>query len=199
MVMDSITSKKIMRCPWACSEIMVAYHDLEWGKPVHDDQKLFEFLVLEGAQAGLSWETILRKREAYRSAFAGFNPEQVAGFGEVDMNGLFKNTGIVRNRLKISSAIRNAGAFLRLKETEGSFQHYLWHWTGGRTIHNHHRQMKDIPTSTELSENISKDLRQRGFSFTGPVIIYAYLQAVGVVNDHLVDCFRHQQLLKNCG
>jgi len=174
---------------------MVAYHDLEWGTPVHDDRRLFEFLVLEGAQAGLSWEGILRKREAYRAAFAGFDPAQVAGFGDKELKELLLNPGIVRNRLKCSSAIQNANAFLRLQELEGSFHDYLWHWTGGRTVHNHHRRKEEVPASTELSVRISKDLRKRGFLFVGPVIIYSFLQAVGVINDHLVGCFRHGQLI----
>jgi DNA-3-methyladenine glycosylase I len=173
---------------------MVAYHDEEWGVPVHDDQRLFEFLVLEGAQAGLSWATILRKREAYRRAFAGFDPAAVARFGRKELEGLLGDAGIVRNRLKISSAVINAQSFLGVQEEFGSFDAYIWDFVGGDPVVNRHKKMEDMPASSPKSAAMSRDLRARGFRFVGPTICYAFMQAVGLVNDHLVGCFRHAQI-----
>ena len=183
------------RCPWAeINELETAYHDTEWGVPVHDDRRFFEFLILEGAQAGLSWDTILKKRENYRSTFAGFDPRKVARFGTKDIAGLLKNPGIVRNRLKIESAISNAMAFLVLQEEFGRFDRYIWQFTGGKPIQKHRRNIKQIPAATSESGAMSKDLKQRGFRFVGSTICYAFMQATGMVNDHLVTCFRHRDL-----
>jgi DNA-3-methyladenine glycosylase I len=177
------------RCPWAGTDpLYVAYHDEEWGVPSRDDRHLFEMLVLEGAQAGLSWITVLRKRESYRAAFAGFDPERVARFGPRDVERLLADPGIVRNRLKVESAIGNARAFLELREEAGSFAEWLWSRVGGRPVENAFREMGEVPAKTPLAEGISKELRGLGFRFVGPTIVYAYLQAVGVVNDHLVGC-----------
>lgn len=182
------------RCPWAKSESYVAYHDEEWGVPVHDDRVLFEFLLLEGAQAGLSWETILKKRPAYRKAFAGFDPEKVARFDDADLERLLQDAGIVRNRLKIASAVVNARAFLQVREERGSFDAYLWSFVEGRPIHNAWKDMKEVPARTPQSDALSKDLKRRGFKFVGTTICYALMQAVGLVNDHLTGCFRHREL-----
>ncbi len=185
----------VCRCAWAGGEpLYQTYHDEEWGVPVHDDRLLFEFLVLEGAQAGLSWLTILRKREGYRVAFAGFHPEKVAAFGPADVERLLADPGIVRNRLKIGSAIGNAKAFLRVQEEFGSFDAYVWRFTEGGTIHNEWRTISDIPAKTPEAERMSADLKKRGFRFVGPTICYAHMQATGMVNDHTVDCFRYQEL-----
>lgn len=178
------------RCAWAGDQpLMRAYHDQEWGRPQHDDRLLFEFLILEGAQAGLSWSTILNKRENYRRAFHGFDPKKIARYGDPDRERLLADAGIVRNRLKIDAAIGNARAYLELCKTDGSLDAYLWHWVEGKPILNRRKGLGDIPARTELSDRISKDLGKRGFKFVGSTIIYAYLQAVGVVNDHLVSCF----------
>ena len=174
--------------------LYLAYHDEEWGVPVHDDRLLFEFLVLEGAQAGLSWLTILRKREGYRQAFAGFDPATVAAFGPADVERLLADPGIVRNRLKIESAIDNARAFLRVQEEFGSFDAYVWGFVGGETIQNEWRTMAEIPAKTPEAERMSADLKKRGFRFVGPTICYAHMQATGMVNDHTVDCFRYPEL-----
>ena len=182
------------RCDWARSDEMVRYHDEEWGVPKHDDRVHFEFLMLEGAQAGLSWETILRKRAAYRAAFAGFDPAAVAKFDTRDVRRLMKDAGIVRNRLKIESAVRNARAFLAVQEEFGSFDAYVWRFVGGGPLRNRWRALKEVPARTEESDAMSKDLRRRGFNFVGSTICYAYMQAVGMVNDHLVGCFRHAEL-----
>jgi DNA-3-methyladenine glycosylase I len=171
---------------------MIAYHDREWGVPLHDDRKLFEFLILEGAQAGLSWQTILRKRENYRRAFAGFDAEKVARFGSKDVARLLKDAGIVRNRLKIEAAISNAKAFLDVQEKFGSFDVYSWRFVGGRPVVNRWTSLKQIPATSPASDAFSKDLKQRGFRFVGSTIVYAHMQAVGMVNDHLVDCYRHK-------
>jgi DNA-3-methyladenine glycosylase I len=180
-----------IRCAWAGTDpLYCAYHDDEWGRPVRDDRVLFEFLVLEGAQAGLSWITILRKRPAYRRAFARFDPRKVARFTAADVRRLMADAGIVRNRLKIRSAISNAQAFLAVQQEFGSFSAYLWGFVGGKPIVNRPRSMKGVPASTPLSDTISKDLKRRGFRFVGSTIVYAYLQAVGVVDDHVRDCFR---------
>ncbi|HUS25008.1 MAG TPA: DNA-3-methyladenine glycosylase I [Candidatus Binatia bacterium] len=180
------------RCPWSLgSDAYRAYHDVEWGVPVHDDRTLFEFLVLEGAQAGLSWSTILHKRDAYRRAFDGFDPRKVARFTPARVNRLMQDAGIVRNRLKIESAVSNARAFLAVQKEVGSFDRYLWSFVDGRPVHGRFRSWKQVPAQTALSERISRDLRRRGFRFVGGTIVYAYLQAVGVVNDHITTCFRH--------
>ena len=185
------------RCPWAGSDpLYVAYHDEEWGVPSHDDRHLFEMLVLEGAQAGLSWITILRKRESYRKAFAAFDPAKVARFGPKDVDRLLGDTGIVRNRLKVESAIDGAKAFLALQKEAGSFSSWLWANVGGRPVRGAFREMREVPAKTPLAKAISKELRKRGFRFVGPTIVYAYLQAVGVVNDHLVGCPRHRAVAR---
>jgi DNA-3-methyladenine glycosylase I len=192
-----MTPRARVRCGWCGTDpLYVAYHDEEWGVPVSDDRRLFEFLVLEGAQAGLSWITILRKRENYRRAFAEFDPRSVARFGARDVRRLLGDAGIVRNRLKIASAIGNARAFLRVQEEFGSFARYQWEFVGGRPIVERRRTMKDVPARTELSDAWSKDLKRRGFKFVGSTIMYAHMQAVGVVNDHVVDCFRHAPIAK---
>jgi DNA-3-methyladenine glycosylase I len=182
---------KSRRCPWCGDDpLYQRYHDTEWGVPVRDDGKLFEFLILEGAQAGLSWITILKKREAYRQAFAGFDPEVVARYGKKDIERLLANPGIVRNRLKIESSIGNARAFLDVQAKHGSFDAYIWNFVDGEPIVNRFKTLAEVPASTPLSETISKDLKKRGFKFVGPTIVYAHMQATGMVNDHLVDCFR---------
>lgn len=183
------------RCPWCGTDpLYQRYHDEEWGVPVREDRTWFEFLLLEGAQAGLSWITILRKREAYREAFAEFDPEQVARFGTRDIERLMNNPGIVRNRLKIESAITNAQAFLNLQAERGTFDAYSWDWVDGQPIVNRFKRMDQVPALTPLSEKISKDLKKRGFRFVGPTIVYAHMQATGMVNDHLVTCPRWEQV-----
>jgi len=181
------------RCSWASNDLNIPYHDSEWGVPVHDDKKLFEFLILEGAQAGLSWDTILRKRDAYRKAFAGFDPKKVAKFDEAKTAALMLNEGIIRNRLKIASAVSNANAFLKIQKEYRSFDKYIWSFVEGRPIDN---KLKggDVPAKTEVSDAMSKDLKKRGFSFVGSTIMYAFMQATGMVNDHLVTCFRHKEV-----
>jgi len=181
------------RCTWPSSDLDIAYHDQEWGVPVHDDRVLFEFLTLEGAQAGLSWSTILRKRENYRRAFAGFDPKKVARFTAARKKLLMKDEGIVRNRLKIDSAVTNARAFLAVQKEFGSFDRYVWAFVGGRPLQNK-RKGKDIPASTPQSDALSKDLKKRGFRFVGSTICYAFMQATGMVNDHLVGCYRYRQV-----
>jgi DNA-3-methyladenine glycosylase I len=183
------------RCPWAGTDpLYVDYHDHEWGTPVHDDVRHFEFLVLEAAQAGLSWITILRKRPAYRTAYRGFDPARVARFGSRDVERLLGDAGIVRNRAKISSSINNAKRFLAVQEEFGSFDAYLWGWTGGKPVRSRWVEQSEVPPRTELSDEISKDLKARGFSFVGSTIVYSHLQAVGVVDDHLLSCFRSKEL-----
>lgn len=185
----------ITRCPWAGSDpLYIAYHDLEWGVPVHDDRLLFEFLVLEGAQAGLSWFTILKKRDAYRAAFDGFDPVLVAAYDAAKVAELLINPGIVRNRAKIASAIKNAQTFLAVQQEFGSFDAYIWQFVGGQPRQNSWRSLSELPASTPESEAMSKDLRKRGFNFVGPTICYAHMQATGMVNDHVVTCFRHSEL-----
>lgn len=180
------------RCDWCLGDpLYVEYHDTEWGVPVWDDRRLFEFILLEGAQAGLSWLTVLRRREGYRRAFAEFDPAVVAGFGAEDVERLVQDAGIIRHRGKIESAVTNARAFLEIQEAFGTFARYLWDFVDGKPVVNRFVELREVPASTPLSLRISKDLRKRGFRFVGPTIVYAYLQAVGVVNDHLVDCFRH--------
>lgn len=184
-----------IRCGWAGVEpLYVAYHDEEWGFPQHDDRVLFEFLILEGAQAGLSWSTILNKRENYRRAFDHFDPAAVAGYDEARIAALLADSGIVRNRLKVNAAVRNAREFLRLQDEFGSFDAYVWDFVGGSPIVNRWESLRQIPAETTESRALSKDLKRRGFSFVGPTIMYAYMQAVGMVNDHLVTCFRHEEL-----
>ncbi len=184
-----------IRCSWCeGNDLYIRYHDEEWGVPVHDDIRHFEFLVLESAQAGLSWLTILKKREAYRRAYRGFDPRTVSRFGSKDRERLLHDAGIVRNRLKIESSICNAGRFLEVQQEFGSFDSYLWAFVDGRPIVNSRRTLEEIPAKTELSDTISKDLKARGFRFIGSTIMYSHLQAVGLVNDHLVSCFRYQQL-----
>ena len=185
------------RCEWCGNDpLYVAYHDAEWGVPVHDDRLLFEFLTLEGAQAGLSWITILRKREGYRKAFADFDPEKVARFTKAKQEKLLLNPAIVRNRLKVKSAISNAKAFLEVQEEFGSFDEYIWRFVDGKPIVNRFKSMKDIPAKTDISDVMSKDLKQRGFKFVGSTICYAHMQATGMVNDHTMSCFRYTQLSK---
>ena len=185
------------RCWWPGTDALyIDYHDREWGVPVHDDRRLFEFLVLEGAQAGLSWITILRKREAYRAAFDAFDPEKVARYDARRVEKLLKNEGIVRNRLKVESAVKNARAYLEVQEEFGSFAQYQWSFVDGRPVVNRFKDKKQIPPRTPLSDAISKDLKQRGFSFVGSTIVYAHMQAVGMVNDHVVTCFRHGECAK---
>ena len=182
------------RCPWAKGGQYVDYHDKEWGVPVHDDRLLFEFLILEGAQAGLSWITILKKRDNYRKAFDQFDTEIVAKYGKRKQQSLLANAGIVRNRLKIEAAIQNAKAFLAVQGEYGSFDEYIWEFVGGESRQNAWRSMNVVPTQTPESDAMSKDLKRRGFKFVGGTICYAFMQAVGMVNDHLVDCFRHAEL-----
>jgi len=182
-----------IRCPWATGDRYIAYHDTEWGVPLHDDRALFEFVILEGAQAGLSWSTILNKRENYRKAFAGFDPRKVARFDTRKVAALLADEGIVRNRLKIAAAIRNARSFLDIQTEFGSFDRYIWQFTGGHPIQNARRTMKDLPARTAESDAMSKDLRKRGFTFVGSTICYAFMQATGMVNDHLVECFRYRE------
>jgi len=188
------------RCRWCGRDpLYVRYHDEEWGVPVHDDRTLFEFLILEGAQAGLSWITILRKREAYREAFANFDARKVARIDGRRQRTLMNNPGIVRNRLKIESTVTNAQAFLAVQKEFGSFDRYLWAFVGGRPMVNRWKQMKQLPARTAESDSLSKDLQQRGFRFVGSTIMYAFMQAVGMVNDHTVDCFRHRPLARRAG
>ena len=185
------------RCWWPGTDALyIDYHDREWGVPVHDDRRLFEFLVLEGAQAGLSWITILRKREAYRSAFDAFDPEKVARYDARRVEKLLKNEGIVRNRLKVESAVKNARAYLEVQEEFGSFAKYQWGFVDGRPVVNRFKEKKQIAPRTALSDALSRDMKQRGFSFVGSTIVYAHMQAVGMVNDHVVTCFRHGECAK---
>ena len=188
------TRAERFRCPWAKGEIYEAYHDTEWGVPLHDDRMLFEFLVLDGAQAGLSWSTILNKRENYREAFDRFDPKLVARYDKRKVARLLANPGIVRNRLKVESAVANARAFLAVQEEFGTFDKYLWGFVDGRTIQNTWKTINEVPALTPESVALSKDLKKRSFQFVGPTIMYAFMQAAGMVNDHLVDCFRHREV-----
>ena len=195
-------TRNVQRCYWCGDDpLYVAYHDREWGVPLHDDRALFEFLILEGAQAGLSWITILKKRHHYRAAFDNFDPQRVARYGQKQVERLLNDPGIVRNRLKIAAAINNAGKFLDLQEEfgghgkDGGFSAYLWGFVDGRTVHNAWRSQAELPAQTPLSVALSKDLAARGFKFVGPTICYSLMQAVGMVNDHLVDCFRHREIM----
>lgn len=185
------------RCEWCGDDpLYVEYHDTEWGVPLHDDRTLFEFVVLEGAQAGLSWLTVLRKRENYREAFDNFDPGKVARYDERKIEELLSNDGIIRNRLKVKSAVQNAQAFLKVQEEFGSFDAYIWRFVDGKPLQNARKSLKEIPAQTPESEAMSKDLRQRGFNFVGPTICYAHMQATGMVNDHIVGCFRHKEVAK---
>jgi DNA-3-methyladenine glycosylase I len=184
-------------CGWGGAHAdYTAYHDEEWGVPVTDDRKLFEFLVLEGAQAGLSWLTILRRREGYRRAFAGFDPKKVARFNEADVARLLQDPGIIRNRLKIRAAIRNAQVFLAIRKEFGSFSAYQWRFVGGRQVQNRWERLSQLPATSQISDAFSKDLKAQGMTFVGSTIIYSHMQAVGMVNDHMVDCFRHKEVRK---
>lgn len=185
---------ELRRCGWATTELGIPYHDKEWGVPRHDDRTLFEFLILEGAQAGLSWETILRKREAYRRAFDGFDPKIVARYDKRKIAILMDDAGIVRNRLKIEGSARNAKAFLEVQREFGSFDAYIWQFVGHKPRRNRWRAMGDVPASTAESDAMSKDLKKKGFTFVGSTICYAFMQAVGMVNDHLTTCFRHREI-----
>lgn len=186
------------RCLWCENDPQyIAYHDEEWGVPCHDDQQLFEFLILEGAQAGLSWLTILKKRENYRKAFDHFDDKKVAAYTQLDIDRLLANPGIIRNKLKIKSAIQNAQGVLKIQKEFGSLNNYLWRYVDGKPKQNSWKTLAELPAKTELSERISKDLKKRGFNFVGPTICYAFMQAIGMVNDHTTDCFRHQELKNN--
>lgn len=187
-MIDRVNNDEITRCAWAKNTLAIAYHDTEWGVPTHDDRELFELLVLEGAQAGLSWDTILAKRQNYRQAFDDFDVARVANYDEKKVAELLQNSGIVRNRLKIASAIKNAQAYMRVQQEYCSFSEYLWQFVGGEPIVNNWCTMADVPASTALSDAISKDLKRRGFSFVGSTIIYAYMQSAGLVNDHIAEC-----------
>ena len=183
-----------VRCAWATTPLGIAYHDAEWGVPLHDDRHLFEFLILEGAQAGLSWELILQKRDAYRQAFDGFDPAVVAAYDDAKVAELLANPGIVRNRQKVGTAIGNARAFLAVQREFGSFDVYVWGFVGGSPVRNAWQSLADVPANTPQSEAMSRELRRRGFRFVGPTICYAFMQATGMVNDHTTDCFRHGQV-----
>jgi DNA-3-methyladenine glycosylase I len=189
-------SNKI-RCSWPTDDpLMIKYHDKEWGTPVHNDKKLFEFLLLEGSQAGLSWKTILHKRENFRIAFDKFDFYKIAKYNKRKVNSLLKDEGIIRNKLKIESAVSNAKAFLEVRKEFGTFNKYIWGFVNGRPIHNKFKSLKQLPARTELSDCISKDLKKRGFKFVGSTIVYAHMQATGMVNDHTVECFRYKELIK---
>ncbi len=183
----------IKRCGWATEEPNLSYHDNEWGRPQHNDKKLFEFLLLEGAQAGLSWVTILKRRKGYEKAFSNFDVQKVAKYNQNKINQLMKDESIIRNRLKITAAVNNAKQFLKIQEDFGSFDKYIWNFVNGKPIKNKFKKLSEIPTSTVTSEKISKDLKNRGFSFVGPTICYALMQAIGMVNDHTTECFRYQK------
>ena len=185
------------RCEWGTvSQLYIDYHDNEWGVPVHDDRMLFEFLVLEGAQAGLSWETVLKKRENYRKAFSDFDPVKVSRYGDKKIETLLGNKGIIRNRLKIASAINNAKRFLEVQKEFGTFDAYIWQFVNGKPITNRFKSVQELPATTKESDAMSKDLKKRGFKFVGPTICYAHMQATGMVNDHVVDCFRYKEIKK---
>lgn len=189
---------ELIRCGWSASDpVYVEYHDKEWGVPVRNDREQFEFLVLESAQAGLSWLTILKRREGYRRLYEGFDPEKVVRFDEARIQTMLQDTGIIRNRKKIESSINNAKHFLDLQEQYGSFCNYLWGFTDGKQVVNYFKSMSEIPATTALSDTIAKDMKLRGFRFLGSTILYAHLQATGLVNDHLVDCFRHRECMEN--
>ena len=192
--MGDSNSQRVMRCHWATSELNIPYHDEEWGVPLHDDRALFELLILEGAQAGLSWDTVLKKRARYREVFDGFDAEKVARYDKKKLRELLKDAGIIRNRLKIAATISNAQAFLKVREEFGSFDAYLWRFVGGKPKQNAWKTHSRLPAKTAESDAMSKDLQKRGFRFVGSTICYAFMQATGIVNDHLVDCFRYAEL-----
>lgn len=183
-----------MRCDWAKNDLAIHYHDTEWGVPLHDDRRLFEFLILEGAQAGLSWDTVLAKRENYRKAFDNFDAEKVALYDDKKCAELLQNEGIIRNRLKIASAVRNARVFLQVKEEFGTFDKYIWSFVDGKPLKNAWENLKQVPATNEISDKLSKDLKKRGFNFVGSTIMYAFMQATGMVNDHLTSCFRYNEV-----
>jgi DNA-3-methyladenine glycosylase I len=187
-------SEPLVRCKWPSNPLSVIYHDEEWGVPVHDDRKLFEFLILEGAQAGLSWDTVLKKRDRYRRVFSNFDPKKVARFDRQKVKTLLQDPGIIRNRLKIDSTITNAKAFLQIQKEFGSFDAYIWKFVNNRPLQNNWKSHIGLPATTKESDAMSKDLKKRGFRFVGSTICYAFMQAVGMVNDHAVTCFRHRQL-----
>jgi DNA-3-methyladenine glycosylase I len=195
--MKAPSEKKVIRCSWATNDLNIPYHDREWGVPQHDDRVLFEFLVLEGAQAGLSWDTILRKRENYRAAFDNFDPKKVSRYNQRKLDSLMRNEGIVRNRLKILSVVKNAKAFLEVQSEFGSFDRYVWQFVGGKPRVNALKVRQQAPSRTAESDVLSKDLKKRGFTFVGSTICYAFMQAVGMVNDHAVTCFRYGLVGKN--
>ena len=186
---------KMKRCEWAVNNLLENYHDHEWGVPLHNDRKLFEFLILDGAQAGLSWSIILKKRNAYRKAFDKFNPRKIAAYSKNDISRLLKNDGIVRNRKKIESAINNAKRFLEVKSEFVTFDKYIWDFVGQKTIVNKYRSWNDIPSFTSESKEMSLDLKKRGFTFVGPTVCYAFMQSAGMVNDHIISCFRHKEAI----
>jgi DNA-3-methyladenine glycosylase I len=190
-------TETVVRCAWAKNELAIRYHDCEWGVPQHDDLVLFEFLVLEGAQAGLSWDTILRKRENYRAAFDNFDPTKISRYSQRKIDGLLRDDGIVRNRLKVLSAVQNAKAFLQIQKEFGSFDRYIWQFVGGQPRLNKFQGVNQVPARTEESDAMSKDLKKRGFTFVGTTICYAFMQAVGMVNDHLVSCFRYREIQRS--
>ena len=184
-----------IRCDWCtASQLYIDYHDNEWGIPLHDDRKLFEFIILEGVQAGLSWETVLKTRENYRTAFNNFDPTKISRYGNKKIEALLDDKGIIRNRLKIVSAINNAKRFLEVQEEFGSFDSYIWKFVAGKPILNRYKSVKEIPAATEISDSMSKDLKKRGFTFVGPTICYAHMQATGMVNDHVVNCYRYGEI-----
>jgi DNA-3-methyladenine glycosylase I len=196
IMQDEITVQKLS-CEWPGKEpLMIAYHDHEWGVPLHDDQKLFEFLILDAAQAGLNWSLVLKKRENYRAALDGFDANKMARYNEKKLGELLQNPGIIRNRLKVNSFVKNAKSFLNIQQEFGAFDRYIWQFVGGRPLQNHWETLKQIPVSTVESDAMSKDLKMRGFSFVGTTICYAFMQAAGMVNDHLVHCFRYEQVAK---
>ena len=183
------------RCPWTGDEpLSIDYHDTEWGVPVHDDRRLFEFLILEGAQAGLSWITVLKKRTHYRKAFDGFNPDAIVRYGQSEIQSLLANEKLIRNRLKMAAAVDNARVYLNVQDAFGSFDAYVWRFVDGRPIRNAWQRLQQVPNQTEISQKMSRDMKQKGFKFVGPVICYAFMQATGMVNDHLVSCFRYSQI-----
>ena len=192
-------NRDISRCPWPTNALSIHYHDTEWGVPVHDDRVLFEYLILEGAQAGLSWQTVLNRRENYRAAFDNFDAEKIARYDEAEVIRLLGDSGIIRNQLKIRSTIQNARSFLKVREEFGNFDKYLWRFVDGKPLINRRKSMQEVPARTEISDAMSQDLLKRGFKFVGSTICYANMQAIGMVNDHLVTCFRHRQLAKQKG
>ncbi len=191
------SKREVARCRWASNALNIPYHDKEWGVPVHDDKRWFEFLILEGAQAGLSWDTILQKRERYQRVYAGFDPEKVARFDARKSRELLADPGIIRNRLKIAAAVTNAKAFLAVQEEFGKFDKYIWRFVGGSPVRNKWKRHQEVPAVTPLAAALSKDLKRRGFRFVGPTIVYALMQATGLVNDHLVGCFRFKQVAQS--